>query len=482
MLINEPIHRAWCTGATRKGGDFIASGIQGHALEQLNAVIQETVSDIHSYTKSPTDFTRDRKLNAETTLKVTLNMQGNSLNAELLDAFPDVDDRMTASAYEQAKAKLKPEVFKHILDEYNKTMLDTKLMDDKYRIFAIDGSSFTVPFSKESSYVMDVQQGRTKKNGEPVKPYCQLHANLLFDLENRTYQDCIIQPKSSADERDAAIEMLKNLDCGEYIVIMDRGYESFNLIETLNRLEGCNYIIRVKAGKNGSIKEIANLPDKECDVEINCKITTSQCYYQQHKDEEPNLHRIHHFHRQYKAARSEKTENRRWDFGKFCNVKFRAVKFRINNSDTDKEEWEVLLTNLNRFEFPLKRMKDMYHKRWGIETSFRELKYALGGINFHSKKDEFIQMELFAHLIMFNAVSRSIACVSVPQTGHKHPYAVDFKMACLVVRKYYRFHSNKPPDKMYIEILSYTVPVRKGRQRKRNMKPKSAVWFVYRVA
>lgn len=34
-----------------------------------------------------------------------------------------------------------------------------------------------------------------------------------------------------------------------------------------------------------------------------------------------------------------------------------------------------------------------YHLRWDIETSFRELKYALGGISFHSKKDDFIQMD-----------------------------------------------------------------------------------------
>ena len=32
------------------------------------------------------------------------------------------------------------------------------------------------------------------------------------------------------------------------------------------------------------------------------------------------------------------------------------------------------------------------------------------------------------------------------------------------------------------EMLSYTRPVVSGRQDKHNMKPKSAVWFVYRVA
>jgi hypothetical protein len=67
-------------------------------LQQLDGVISKTVAHIHDFTKSPTDFTRNRKLNAETTIKTILNMQGNSLNAELLDAFPDINDRMTASA------------------------------------------------------------------------------------------------------------------------------------------------------------------------------------------------------------------------------------------------------------------------------------------------------------------------------------------------------------------------------------------------
>lgn len=416
----------------------MSSDIQPYILDELDAVIDQTVANIGLYTKNPSDFTRNRKLNAMTTIKVTLNMQGNSLNAELLDAFPNLDDRMTASAYEQAKGKLKPEIFEHILKEYNKTMRNPKLLDGKYRVFAIDGSDFTTPYNSKSDFVMNVPNGRPRKDGEPIKPYCQVHANLLYDIENRTYQDCILQPKPKANERDAAIDMLKRLDCGKYIVIMDRGYDGFNMIETCNRLPDCHYIIRTKAGKFGSIREIANLPDKECDVG--------------------------------------------WDFEQFCNVKCRVVKFRINNPDTGREEWEVLLTNLKRFEFPIPRMKEMYHKRWDIETSFRELKYALGGINFHSKKDSFIKMELFAHFIMFNAVSRSIACVSVPQTNHKYPYAIDFKMACLIVQKYYRLHNERPPDMMFAEILAYTVPVREGRSDKRNLKPKSAVWFVYRVA
>ena len=53
--------------------------------------------------------------------------------------------------------------------------------------------------------------------------------------------------------------------------------------------------------------------------------------------------------------------------------------------------------------------------RWGIETSFKKLKYALGSVQFHSKQDRFIEMEIYAHMIMFNAVSQIDAQAYVPQ-------------------------------------------------------------------
>lgn len=67
-------------------------------------------------------------------------------------------------------------------------------------------------------------------------------------------------------------------------------------------------------------------------------------------------------------------------------MKFRACKVRISDPDTGKDEREVLLTNLNRQEFPLPRMKKLYHLRWGIESSFRKLKYDLAVSNFIQSK------------------------------------------------------------------------------------------------
>lgn len=450
-------------------------------LEQLDAVIDGITSHIHDYTESKTAFTRNRKLDAGTLIRTTLNMQGNSLNAELYDAFPDIDKRMTASAYEQAKGKLSPKAFEDVFHEYNKTMKEPKTLDyvESYRVFAVDGCKFNVPYCKDSIYAVE-QKGKPRKDGEQAKPFAMVNANMLFDLMNRTYQDCVLQTVAESDERKTAVEMIKRLNnSSPYIVIMDRGYSSFNLFETLNRIPNCYYIIRMKADE---IREIKELPDEECDKEITFRITTSSYFYNQNHKTDPYLHYVQHPKKHYKKVLSKNTKDQTWDFEQFCNVKVRIVKFRINDTDTGKEEWEVLVTNLNKFEFPIKRMKEMYHMRWDIETSFRELKYALGAVNFHSRKPEFIQMDLYSHFIMFNAVSRYINILNVPQTNHKHAYAIDFKMACKVVRRYYRPFCDSPAENIYPDMLSYINPVRPGRKDKRNIKAKSVVWFVYRVA
>ena len=139
-------------------------------------------------------------------------------------------------------------------------------------------------------------------------------------------------------------------------------------------------------------------------------------YESQKRKNSPVRHVKHH----YKTSFSKNTRDQRWDFGNFCDIKFRACKIKVNDPDTGKEEWEVLLTNLDRQEFPLEQMKELYHLRWGIESSFRKLKYDLGSIQFHSKQDRFVEMEIYAHMAMFNVVSLINNQAYVPQHDCKY--------------------------------------------------------------
>ncbi|GLC79024.1 hypothetical protein LBYZC6_11380 [Lacrimispora brassicae] len=48
-----------------------------------------------------------------------------------------------------------------------------------------------------------------------------------------------------------------------------------------------------------------------------------------------------------------------------------------------------------------------------METDFRELKYAVGLVNFHCRKAEFVIQELWAHLILYNFCEIITAHVTV---------------------------------------------------------------------
>ena len=60
-------------------------------------------------------------------------------------------------------------------------------------------------------------------------------------------------------------------------------------------------------------------------------------------------------------------------------LSFRVVRFKLT-----EYSYEVLLTNLSEDEFSVVDLKELYAMRWGIETSFRDLKYSLALSYFHS--------------------------------------------------------------------------------------------------
>ena len=91
--------------------------LHSNILKLMDQIINQFAANIHKFTFSDQAFTRCRKLNVIDLIKVILNMGVGSLNNELLNAFPNVNYRMTASAFEQQKAKLKPECFKAIMDK-----------------------------------------------------------------------------------------------------------------------------------------------------------------------------------------------------------------------------------------------------------------------------------------------------------------------------------------------------------------------------
>ena len=445
-------------------------------IQMLNNLIEDTASNIQKYCKNPgKDFIRNRKLPPQKLLKLILEMEGNSINAELFKSFPNIEERMSASAFIQQRNKLKPEVFHDMLLKLNN--ISNKKTFKGYQVVAIDGSDFYFPANPKSNCF--VKNNHKCKDGTNAKDYCLLHANIIYDVLNKQYINCLAGPQYgiSGNERLWGEKLIDAHVRSKQIVAMDRGYISYNLIEHGNR-SGGYYVLRGSLGK--SIPEIGALPDEECDQWFNIAVTSSQ-----KKKYLDNGYRLVHSIKKYYKSDNEitkngrRTRNKRWDFEETCIVRFRAVKVQINEEGENK--WEVIITNLPSDQFSANDIKDLYGKRWNIEISFRSLKYALGAIQFHSKQDDFVLQELYAHLIMYNIVAACGNEVEMPKKITKYDYAIDFKMAVTVVRSFFK-NKIQSFQRLYSELTRYIQPIRPGRKDPRKVRQKAPVYFIYRVA
>ena len=157
------------------------------------------------------------------------------------------------------------------------------------------------------------------------------------------------------------------------------------------------------------------------------------------------------------------------------HMPFRIVRFPISDGS-----YEVIVTNLDKEEFPAEVLRKLYGMRWGIETSFRDLKYTIGLLHFHSKKVEFVLQEIYARLIMYNFSELITAHVIIAKKDRKYEYKVNFSVAVHICREFLR-SKNIPPNIENL-IARHITPVRPGRSRPREMKIKQAISFMYRIA
>ena len=66
-----------------------------------------------------------------------------------------------------------------------------------------------------------------------------------------------------------------------------------------------------------------------------------------------------------------------FDFMDLKENQFYPIAFRVVRVMLDDGSYQSFITNLDVDELPLGKIRKLYHMRWGIETSFREIKHIL---------------------------------------------------------------------------------------------------------
>lgn len=405
-----------------------------------------------------TDFTRNRKLDFNTFIRMTLSMAGNTLNKELLDYFDFSLDTPTVSAYNQQRAKVLPEAFEFLFHTFTETIKTHKLFDG-YRLLACDGSNLTI--------------ARNPNDTETFVPTCnqfeggvnRLHLNAFYDVMNRIYVDAVIQPATMKNEYRACTEMIDRSRINDKVILTaDRGYENYNIFAHAQE-KGWKYAIRVKdKGSNGILSGLSLPQNKTFDKNISLVLTRSQSK------------------KKKIAGYKFMPTCQNFDYLPVGSKTDYVISFRVVRILITENTYETIITNLDQGECSPSRIKELYHLRWGIETSFRELKYAIGLTNFHSKKSAYIKQEIFARLTLYNFCESITTKVVIAQPNKTNIYQVNFTLAIYICREYLKNRRNLSPPDIELLIQKNTLPVRPGRKDPRKVKIQKVVSFLYRVA
>lgn len=286
-------------------------------------------------------------------MRAVISMQGGTIGKELSKLGIDV----TASGFIQRRDQILPDAFEFLFHEFSKGLPARRTVKG-YRVYAVDGSDVLSPPNPDSE--LYVKPAPATKNGAIPKTWNMSHINAMYDVLNKLYVDAILPYEF--DEREAAETMIKRYDGAPAILTADRGYPSYNLMETVNRNPLMEYLIRTP--NSNTFYFLKDLPMEELDVDREADITTVQSEYVPGKNS-------------LLAGLPKYVEKKKrvgWKYGRRGHINVRVVRFRINDDPDPKKAYETILTSLDRKKFPLKTIKYLYHLRWGIETSFRVLK------------------------------------------------------------------------------------------------------------
>ena len=404
------------------------------------------------------DFTRNRKLPLEKVLTLLVKMGGHSLRDEMLDCIDFEEMPATVSALVQQRNKLLPEALEYLFREFTNRCHNPKTYKG-YRLLAVDGSDlqFTANPNDPLSYFPGA-------NGQ--KPYSFLHLNALYDLSSNLYLDAVVQKRRAANENAALVSMVDRSGIGEPVIITaDRGYESYNTLEHIVQ-KGWKYLIRLRESK-GIISSLS-LPKRDFDMPVQLFLTRKQTKELKELQKEfPGMYRF--------LPINVNFDYLPWGTDGFYPFSFRIVRFKISEDST-----ETLITNLDRNSFPVEELKHLYHLRWGIETSFRQLKYTIGLSLFQSKKVEYITQEIFARLTMYNFCELITSHVVIQNKRRKYVYQTNFTAAVHICRQFLRGAVSPPKVEALIE--QQVVPIRPGRSTPRKAKNIKFNGFFYRIA
>ena len=258
------------------------------------------------------------------------------------------------SAVTKARAKLSWTAFEQLHQDAVRLAYDLWSGSDEdtwqgLSVFAIDGSKYHLPASKALRQAFDPDSGLDHP-GKGHYPQCLV--STVYDVFRRLPIARTVRPMAQANEREEVKALLPHIPSGG-VLLFDRGYPSYDLIDYLSRHYLGYWLFRCPAQSTFPAVE-AFVRSGQTEAMITLEFSTTQ------------------------------------------TLTLRAI--RLTSPDGTLS---VLLTNLiGGAPFSAEAIIALYFRRWGVETHYRDEKSSMEIETFHSETVNGIRQELFAILIM----------------------------------------------------------------------------------
>lgn len=397
------------------------------------------------FKKNEKDFSRNRKLPFPKLILFILNLTTSSKNEGVdiraTDFFKQARrsglwldaEAVHRSAVTNARKKITWQVFENILYDAVNLSYETypSTQDDKWHnmvVFATDGSKYDLPASAELREQFDPNSGLDNR-GKGHYPQCLV--TTVYDVFRRIPVARSIAPLDTS-EREEFLNLLPRLAKGQ-LLLFDRGYPSYEiLLELQKRYSEGYYVFRSPALNTFPAVEEFIKSNKEEDI-IFIK---------------PSLKYLN------KLVPAER-------------IKLTPIKIRVIKLISPDGEVSVLLTNLfDADKFSKEEIRNLYFRRWEVESYYRDEKVTLEVEKFHSKSYNGIMQELFAAAIM-SIIARLLIIIARDDDNSKA--MPQFKHAVITFSKEIILLASGHPDvviNIFNELLDDIARVRYYKSKK----------------
>lgn len=426
-------------------------------LDYFNDIINDvTPNYIEKWKYSENSFTRNRKLPPYTLCLQMFANKGRSVKNELFDFYKEfkLNGNVSGWGYSKRRLEFNPLMIHEMNYDFIKKIYQNKEALNKYKgyyVLSIDGSDIRVPTTKENYQIFGYQN---KQNHNMLNEPCLASISCTYDCLNNYILDTQINRFKYA-EVDSSIEHINNINNivsdKEALYVFDRGYFCFRLLyEVFNK----NFIFRLRTVSLKKEQESLKSNDEVLNV--------------------PFTIRRRHLVKDYPEARTYFINHK-------INLRFVTIKLPNGNK-------EVLVTNLTSDKMSYEDIKELYHLRWNIETSYRTLKSQMKLEEFSGYLPDIIKQDIYISVMLYNLISGIIneSKPDIDETKYKYKMKVNRNFSIGVIKSYFiqiiladNEKKQVLQNEMVVQIQKNIIPIRKdiNNERRKNTKNKCSMSY-----